>query len=185
MVILYVALAGVVGDKLYLVQSDVAKAATAVTASGVLGYGASLIGFSITYTSLASDFVSFKSHITQVSLTGFGLKTTSLPPQTPGWKLFLCVYIGMIVPIILCQIFGAACQLAAYSIPDWETASNIGVPNLIYTMTGNGNGASRFVMVLFCLSVVANTAPTIYSAGLSGQVAIPWLVRGEYFHLQI
>lgn len=62
MVILYAALAGVVGDKLYLVQSDVAKAATTVTASGVLGYGASLIGFSITYTSLASDFVSFKSH---------------------------------------------------------------------------------------------------------------------------
>lgn len=62
MVILYAALAGVVGDKLYLVQSDVAKAATAVTASGVLGYGASLIGFSITYTSLASDFVSHKSH---------------------------------------------------------------------------------------------------------------------------
>lgn len=62
MVILYVVLAGVVGDKLHLVQSDVAKAATAVTASGVLGYGASLIGFSITYTSLASDFVGLKVH---------------------------------------------------------------------------------------------------------------------------
>ncbi|OWZ36052.1 cytosine-purine permease [Cryptococcus neoformans c45] len=167
MIILYVVLAGVVGDKLHLVQSDVAKAATAVTASGVLGYGASLIGFSITYTSLASDF------------------TTSLPPQTPSWKLFLCVYVGMIVPMILCQMFGAACQLAAYSIPDWETASNVGVPNLIYTMTGNGNGASRFVMVLFCLSVVANTAPTIYSAGLSGQVAIPWLVRVPRYFLAL
>lgn len=35
-------------------------------------------------------------------------------------------------------------------------------------------------MVLFCFSVCANTAPTIYSCGLSGQVAIPWLVRGEF-----
>jgi purine-cytosine permease-like protein len=79
---------------------------------------------------------------------------------------------------MLIQILGAAAQLVAFSFPDWETASFIGVPNLIYEITGSG-GAARFVMVLFCFSVIANTAPTIYSCGLSAQVAIPWLVRGE------
>jgi purine-cytosine permease-like protein len=79
---------------------------------------------------------------------------------------------------MLIQILGAAAQLVAFSFPDWETASFIGVPNLIFEITGSG-GAARFVMVLFCFSVIANTAPTIYSCGLSAQVAIPWLVRGE------
>ncbi|WVO14282.1 hypothetical protein L204_101914 [Cryptococcus depauperatus] len=159
MIITFCVLAGVVSDKLRLVNAPAAKAATAVTTSGVLGYGASLIGFTVTYTGLASDF------------------TTNLPPHTPRWKLFLWVYFGVVTPVILIPIFGAACQLIAYSIPNWASASKVSVPNLIYTITGNGNGASRFVMILFCLSVVANTAPTIYSAGLSGQVAIPWLVR--------
>jgi purine-cytosine permease-like protein len=49
----------------------------------------------------------------------------------------------------------------------------------LFVITGAG-GAARFVMILFCLSVIANTAPTIYSAGLNAQVAIPWLVRGEH-----
>lgn len=84
----------------------------------------------------------------------------------------------MFIPITVIQIFGAAAQLAAFSIPAWEEASLIGTPDLLFAMTGEGK-AAKFVMVLFCFSVAANTAPTIYSAGLSGQVAIPWLVRGK------
>ncbi|WVQ84503.1 hypothetical protein IAT38_006655 [Cryptococcus sp. DSM 104549] len=167
MIIVFIALAGVVGDKLHLVTADAAKAATAVTTSGVLGYGASLIGYTISYSGLSSDF------------------TTNLPAHTPRWKLFLCVYFGLFTPIVLVQLLGAACQLAAFSIPEWESASTIGVPNLIHAMMGAGNGASRFVMVLFCLSVVANTAPTIYSAGLSGQVAVPWLVKVPRYFLAL
>ncbi|KAK8853231.1 hypothetical protein IAR55_003933 [Kwoniella newhampshirensis] len=167
MIILFIVLAGVTGAKLHLAVADAAKAATDVTASGVLGYGASLIGFSISYTSLASDF------------------TTSLPAHTPRLKLFLVVYAGLCLPIVLIQLFGAACQLAAFSIPEWDAASAVGVPNLIFAMTGAGSGAARFVMILFCLSVVANTAPTIYSAGLSGQVAIPWLVRVPRYFLAL
>ncbi|ORY33085.1 putative cytosine-purine permease [Naematelia encephala] len=162
--VLFIALAGVTGSKLQFATNDIAKAATAVTASGVLGYGASLIGFTISYGSLASDF------------------TTSLPPHTSRVKLFLCVFVGLFVPIVLIQIFGAACQLAAFSIPAWNDAAAIGTPNLLFAMTGSGH-AARFVMVMFCFSVCANTAPTIYSAGLSGQVAIPWLVRVPRYFL--
>jgi hypothetical protein len=34
-------------------------------------------------------------------------------------------------------------------------------------------------MVLMAFSVTANTAPTIYSCGLSAMVLVPRLVRGE------
>lgn len=88
------------------------------------------------------------------------------------------IFLGLFVPICLVQLFGAACQLVAFSFDDWTDAAEIGTPNLLFEMTGAG-GAARFVMVLLCFSVIANTAPTIYSCGLSGQVAIPWLVRGE------
>ena len=70
-------------------------------------------------------------------------------------------------------------QLAAQAIPEWSDASLISVPNLIFTLVGAGN-AGRFVMVLMALSVTANTAPTIYSCGLSAMVVLPFLVRSEF-----
>jgi hypothetical protein len=89
------------------------------------------------------------------------------------------VFIGFFVPIVLVQILGAVAQTAAFAIPTWDSAALVGVPDLIFTMLGEG-GAARFVMVLLCFSVAANTAPTIYSCGLSAQVAIPFLVRGMF-----
>ena len=106
------------------------------------------------------------------------MQTTSLPAHTPRSTLFIVIFLGYFVPIALVQLFGAAAQLAAFSIPAWDSASIIGVPDLLFAMTGSG-AAAKAVMVLFCLSVCANTAPTIYSCGLSGQVVVPWLVRGE------
>ncbi|KAK6909431.1 hypothetical protein I203_103449 [Kwoniella mangroviensis CBS 8507] len=166
MIVVFIALTGISGSKLHLAVAQAAYDATGVSASGVLGYGASLIGFTITYSALASDF------------------TTSLPAHTPRLPLFLCVYLGLTIPIISITLLGAACQLATYSIVSWAEASEVGVPNLMFEITGSGGGA-RFVMVLFCLSVVANTAPTIYSAGLSGQVAIPFLVKVPRYFLAV
>lgn len=107
-----------------------------------------------------------------------------LPADTPRLPLFLCVYLGLFVPIICIQIFGAATQLAAFSVPSWEAASKIGAPNLLFTMSGGGAPA-KFVMVLFCLSTVANVAPTIYSCGLSGQIFLPFLVKVPRYFLAL
>ena len=156
--ILFIVIAGVTGHNLTLATSETAKAAAVVTASGVLGYGASLIGFTVSYCSLASDF------------------TTNLPPHTSRVTLFIAVFIGFFVPIILVQILGAVASSAAFAIPNWAAAQEVGTPNLLFAMTGEG-GAARFVMVLLCFSVIANTGPTIYSCGLSAQVAIPFLIR--------
>lgn len=71
---LYIVLVGVTGDKLHLAVSETATAATAVTASGVLGYAASQIGFTVSYSAIASDFVS-----TGTNGRGTAVKTKSDP----------------------------------------------------------------------------------------------------------
>lgn len=53
--ILYVVIAGINGDNL---KAALTAPGTSVTPGGILGYGASLLGFTVTYSSLASDFVS-------------------------------------------------------------------------------------------------------------------------------
>jgi purine-cytosine permease-like protein len=157
---------GVTGGKLNYALNDAAKSASHVTAAGVLGYGASQIGFTVSYSGLASDF------------------TSMLPANTPRLPLFLCVYLGLFVPIICIQVFGAATRLAAFSIPAWDASAVIGAPNLIYTICGTSH-AAKFVMVLLCLSTVANVAPTIYSCGLSGQVCLPFLIRVPRYFLAL
>ncbi|KLT45343.1 putative cytosine-purine permease [Cutaneotrichosporon oleaginosum] len=164
--LVYLVLVGVNGDKLHFALNDAAQAASKVTAWGILGYGATQIGFTASYAGMASDF------------------STLLPANTPRLPLFCCVYFGLALPIIVLQIFGAACALAARSIPAWDTAAQIGAPNLVFTMFGAG-GPAKFVMVLFCFSVTANVAPTIYSCGLSGQVVFPFLVRVPRYFLAI
>ena len=172
--ILFIATAGVIGRDLRWAS----QAPSDITASGVLGYGASLIGFTVSYSSLASDFVSSFLFLIFPLPWLTDLETTTLPPHTPRLTFFVVVFLGLFIPIVLVQIFGAIAQLAAFSIPSWNSASLIGTPNLLYVMTGSG-AAAKAVMVLFCLSVCANVAPTIYSCGLSGQVAFPVLTRGE------
>ncbi len=90
------------------------------------------------------------------------------------------VYLGLLLPIITLQILGAAAALAANApaLPSWAEGAAVSVPNLVYAMVGGGAGG-RTVMVLLALSVTANTAPTIYSCGLSAMVVLPFLVRGE------
>lgn len=162
--VLYLVIIGVSGSHLHLANE--VSATMPVTAGQILGYGATLIGFTIPYASLASDF------------------TTYLPKHTPRVPLFFMVLFGLCIPIICLQIFGAAVQLAAQSIPAWQPASEVGVPNLLYSVLGEGH-AARFVMVLFAFSVTANTAPTIYSCGLSSMIVFPFLARVPRYFMAV
>lgn len=162
--ILYFVIVGLTADKLYLAK-EVSKEIV-VSRGQILSFGATLIGFTVPYATLASDF------------------TTYLPPRVNKIFLFMMVFLGLLIPIVCIQIFGAIVALAAQAIPEWSDASLISVPNLIFTLVGAGN-AGRFVMVLMALSVTANTAPTIYSCGLSAMVVLPFLVRIPRYFLAI
>lgn len=82
--ILYIVLVAITGPSLRNAVSDVAKAATHVTASGVLGYGASLIGFTVSYSSLAADFVRFSVSSSYFRLSKLdNIPSCSYTPATP------------------------------------------------------------------------------------------------------
>jgi len=162
--ILYFVIVGLTADKLHLAK-EVSKEIV-VSRGQILSFGATLIGFTIPYATLASDF------------------TTYLPPQVNKYFLFGMVFFGLFLPIVCIQIFGAVVALSAQAIPSWSAASEISVPSLLYALVGAGN-PGRFVMVLMALSVTANTAPTIYSCGLSAMVLVPMLVRVPRYFLAI
>lgn len=90
-IILYLVIIGVTGDKLHLAR-EVSKEIT-VSAGQILGFGATMIGFTIPYASLASDF------------------TTYLPRRTNRVTLFFMVWFGLVIPICCIMVFGAAAQV--------------------------------------------------------------------------
>lgn len=89
---------------------------------------ATVIGFTLPYASLASDF------------------TTYLPAQASRKTLFLMVFFGLFAPISALMIFGAACQLTAQAYTNWTEAAEVGVADMLFAMCGSG-GAAKFVMV--------------------------------------
>ncbi|KAL7409200.1 permease for cytosine/purines, uracil, thiamine, allantoin-domain-containing protein [Mrakia frigida] len=137
------------------------------TVGGVLGFGGTLIGFAATWSAFASDF------------------TTYMPPDTKPLPLFFCTYFGLLTPLVLLQVLGAAVQLAAGGIPSWHQGQvENGVGGLIGAVVGT-SGGGKLLLVLVALNVTANVAPTIYSAGLSLQVVVPWLLRVPRYFLAV
>ncbi|KAJ9127808.1 hypothetical protein QFC24_000091 [Naganishia onofrii] len=124
-IVLYIVIIGITGGKLHLAK-EVSKEIE-VSAGQILGYGTTIIGFTIPYASLASDF------------------STYLPTRTPKVPLFFSVYFGLLIPLICIPVFGAAAYLAAQAVPEWTAGAEGGVATLLYAMCGSGR-AARFVM---------------------------------------
>lgn len=162
-----------------------AEVGLTVTAGGILGFGSSLIGFAATWCGFAADFVRlYRLYCRFVYITAYLVsrtQTTYFPPDTPLVPLFLVTYFGLALPLIVLQIFGAAAYTASYAIVEWSgLTEEFGVPGLIGAMVGVGHGstAGKVVVVLMGLSVASNMAVTIYSAGLSVQICVNWLLKG-------
>ncbi|KAI0777793.1 cytosine-purine permease [Trametes elegans] len=128
------------------------------TAPAILSFAATIAGFVITYSPLASDFTIYYKH------------------DVPSWKLFVYSYLGFNIPIILIQCLGAAVVLSAPFVPAWEAGYGEGnVGGLIEAMLQPTGNFGKFLTVLMALSVTGNVAPTLYSFCLSFQVFIPAL----------
>lgn len=162
-VILFIAIASIAGPSLAMIPEGEVALGLANTAGGVLGFGSTCIGFVATWAAFSSDYTSY------------------FPPQAKSWPIFFNVYLGLLLPTMLIQVMGAAFQCAAGAFEVWEEgqAAN-GVAGLIGASIGTSAGA-RFLLVILALNVTCNVAPSIYSVGLSIQVCVPWLLRGEYF----
>jgi len=125
----------------------------------ILNFGATVAGFTITWSTLAADF------------------TTYFHPDVPGWRIFVYSYLGLTIPIITLQCLGAAAAISGPFVPGWAvgyTGGNVG--GLINAMLLPVNKLGKVLMILLSLSVTANNSPTIYSMGNAFQTLIPPLV---------
>ncbi|KAI0319137.1 cytosine-purine permease [Amylostereum chailletii] len=150
------AVASGVGGK-HLINPSPAKPATA---AGILGFIATIAGFTITYSPFGADYTAYFN------------------PRVSSWRIFTYSFLGLIIPIVSIQCLGAAVAVAVPTVPEWEAGyggENIG--GLIAAMLRPVGGFGKFLLVLLSLGVTANISPTIYSIGFAFQTFIPWLVR--------
>ncbi|KAG8884245.1 hypothetical protein FRB97_004750 [Tulasnella sp. 331] len=151
--VIFVIMLGVGGKHL----SNVPPEAAPPTARQIMSFGSSIIGFVVSYCALSSDFATY------------------LRIDTPSWKVFLSSYLGLLLPVVLVQILGAAFAVALASVPNWTAGyDSYSVGGLIKAiLLSAGHGFGGFLTVIMALSVTANVAPTLYSSSLNIQIIFP------------
>ncbi|KAF8345431.1 hypothetical protein F5887DRAFT_1158926 [Amanita rubescens] len=137
---------------------------TPVTVATILSFGSTIAGFSLTYSSISSDF------------------TTYYHPEASSWAIFLYTYFGLLISMvtplkITLQSLGAAAAIASTYVPSWGDGyqgGNIG--GLLAAMLSPTGRFGKFLTVLLSLSVSGNIAANFYSFCPNVQVFIPFLV---------
>ncbi|KDQ22184.1 hypothetical protein PLEOSDRAFT_1079656 [Pleurotus ostreatus PC15] len=117
-------------------------------AASVLSFGASIAGFVMSWSGMASDFATY------------------FHPKVSSWRIFAYTYFGLLLPTVTLQCLGVACTITASSIPAWEQGLRDG--NL-------GGKFGKFLTVLLALSVTGNIAVSMYAFCLNFQVFVPVL----------
>lgn len=122
----------------------------------VLSFGSTIAGFVISWCALSSDFTNYMRF------------------ETPSWKVFVWSYAGLILPIALVQILGAAFAASLTNVDAWSSGYEAySVGGLLHAVLSPAKGFGSFLTVLLSLSVSANVAPTLYSFSLNFQVIFP------------
>ncbi|KAF7318933.1 NCS cytosine-purine permease [Mycena chlorophos] len=128
-------------------------------AQTILSFAAVIAGFVLTWSPLSSDFSCY------------------MPPDAPSKRIFLYSYLGLLLPTVALQSFGALIGACLTSVPSWETGYVSGdVGGILEAMLSPAKGFGKFLTVLLALSVMGNVAATFYSISLNLQILIPVLV---------
>lgn len=76
------------------------------------------------------------------------------------------------------MILGAAIAGALPNVPSWQAGyEETLVGGILAAMLSSAGGFGKFVVVLLSLTLLGNTAATLYAISLNFQTAVPWLVR--------
>ncbi|KAI9784357.1 MAG: purine-cytosine permease [Peltula sp. TS41687] len=123
-------------------------------AAGVLSFGATIVGYAISWASVAADYTCYQ------------------PVDRNRLKIFLWTYLGTAFPLCFLQMLGAALITATTTNPAYEEAykeSSVGglLGAVLIPPLGN---FGRFCLVVLSLSVIANNCPNIYSVSMSLQL---------------
>ena len=91
-------------------------------------------------------------------------------------RLFLYSWLGICIPSILLMTLGAAIGATVLVTPDWNDAYELNsIGGVMAAMLHPAGGFGRFVTLILALSVIANTAPSVYSLSLNFQILLPVL----------
>jgi purine-cytosine permease-like protein len=78
-----------------------------------------------------------------------------MPVKTPRHKIFIAIYIGIIIPTVLVQTLGAALFTGTKTAPAWKLAyGESGVGGLLKMALEPAGGFGKFLMVLAALSSI-------------------------------
>ncbi|KLU81322.1 purine-cytosine permease FCY21 [Magnaporthiopsis poae ATCC 64411] len=123
-------------------------------AGAVLGFAASVFGFSTGWASLASDYTVYQ------------------PVDRPRSVVFAWTFGGLLLPLCFSELLGAAIMTASASdagLAGAYSQSHVGGV-LAYILVPVLGRFGEFCMVVLALSIVANNCPNIYSVSLTLQV---------------
>lgn len=134
----------------------------------VLSFGSVVYGFATGWTSYAADYTVYQ------------------PRNQSRWKVFVSVWIGLMVPLLFTEFLGIAIMTAT-TINDGNnrymegySASGTGglLAAVLFPPLGN---FGKFCLVVLALSIIANNCPNIYSVALTMQVLGRWTQRVPRF----
>ncbi|KAJ6588794.1 permease for cytosine/purines, uracil, thiamine, allantoin-domain-containing protein [Mycena capillaripes] len=120
------------------------------SAQTILSFAAVIAGFVLTWSPLSSDFSCY------------------MRPDAPSKRIFLYSYLGLVLPTVALQCFGALIGACLPAVPARGGFLN--------AMLSPAKGFGKFLTVLLALSVMGNVAATFYSISLNMQVLMPILV---------
>ncbi|CAI6337865.1 unnamed protein product [Periconia digitata] len=134
----------------------------------VLSFGSVVYGFATGWTSYAADYTVYQPH------------------NQSRWKVFLAVWLGLIIPLLFTEFLGIAVMTATTinggdnRYMDGYKASGTGglLAAVLFPPLG---GFGKFCLVVLALSIIANNCPNIYSVALTMQVLGHWTQRVPRF----
>lgn len=97
-------------------------------------------------------------------------------------KIFLYLYLGLLLPSIPLLVLGAAMGGAVPNVDSWNAAYQVlGVGGVIYEMLTPAGGFGKFILVLLAMSVIGNIAMSMYSVALNLQMILPVFAKVPRF----
>ncbi|KAK3654869.1 hypothetical protein LTR56_003727 [Elasticomyces elasticus] len=132
--------------------------------SGILSFGTGIIGFQISWASIAADY-------------GVYMRETHKP-----WKVFLYSYMGLFLSQFLVELLGVALMLTVTNSDAFAAAYDArGVGGLTGQLfVGYGSGVrnfGKFIQAILSFSTIAAVITNIYSLGLNAQMVSDRLIK--------
>lgn len=142
--------------------SDLAKQAELPSPApqAIVSYGMIVASYMIPWAAIASDL------------------TTYFDPKVPSARVFAYTYAGLVVPTVLLMTLGAAIAGAMPNVPRWQEAyEETLVGGILAAMLEPAGGFGKFVVAVLSLTLLGNTAGTMYAITLNFQTLFPWLIK--------